>query len=170
MTSIAVKNYKGIEVNQIKTSANPDAAERLLENAILDKVLEANHIEVPQERVDQEVSMMILEMNHKMKYEGLATGVMISLTQDEMKERIETFKEEAFKLVKTELILKAIIEAENITVSTAELEEEAKTIALRQKVSIEMVKDFLGETLGSLQNDLLVRKAITFLKNTAVII
>jgi len=49
------------------------------------------------------------------------------------------------------------------------LEEEAKAIAIRQKVQIEMVKDFLGEDLELLKDDLLVRKAIDYVHANAVI-
>ena len=131
-----------------------------IEDAILAKVLEAKDVEVPQDLVDDEVRMMVLELNHKLKYESLASNRYIGLTQDEMADRMEEFREEAFKLVKTRLVLKRIIEAAHLEVTKEELEEEAKAISVRQQMPIEMVKDFLGEDLEPLKDDLLVRKAI----------
>lgn len=135
-------------------------AEMRQEDALLDKILEATDIEVPQALVDEEVRMMVLELNHRMKYEGLATGIYLSLTQDEIAERLVFFKEEAFKLVKTRLVLRSIIESGKLDVTEEELEEEAKALSVRQQMPIERVKDFLGKDLEPLRDDLLVRKAI----------
>ena len=60
---------------------------------------------------------MVLELNHRMKYEGLATGAYISLTEDERTERLETIRKEAFELVKARLLVRRIIEAEKLDVS-----------------------------------------------------
>ena len=169
MPKLAVKNYKGIEVELIKNAPNAKSAAVQLKDSILEKVLEVNDIEVPADLVDEEVRMMALDLSQKMKYESLATGVLPEITQEEIDSRLEEFKAEAFTLVKTRLVLKGIIEAEKLEVTQAELEEEAKAISARQQMSIEMVKDFLGEDLSAIKNDLLVRKAIDFIVANAVI-
>jgi FKBP-type peptidyl-prolyl cis-trans isomerase (trigger factor) len=144
--------------NKVNKQANN--AEMQQEDALLDKILEATDIEVPLALVDEEVRMMVLELNHRMKYEGLATGIYLSLTQYEIAERLVFFKEEAFKLVKTRLVLRSIIESGKLDVTEEELEEEAKALSVRQQMPIERVKDFLGKDLEPLRDDLLVRKAI----------
>jgi len=168
MPNIAVKSYKNVEVEQIETTSSPKNAEVQLEDAIIDKVLEVHDIEVPQALVDEEVKMMVLELNHRMKYDSLATGTYISLTQDEKAERLEMFKKVAFKLVKTRLVLRSIIESEKLDVTEEELEEEAKALSIRQQMSFEMMKDFLGKDLETLKDDLLVRKAIDFCNANAI--
>lgn len=169
MSIIEVKNYKGVEVERVKNEPSAKNAEMRLKDAIIDKVLEANDIEVPQDLVDNEVTMMVIEHNHKKKYESMASGGYFDFMQDDMADRMEKFREEAFKLVKTRMVLKGIIKAENFEVTKEELEEEAKAISVRQQIPIEMVKDFLGEDLESLKDDLLVRKAIDFVYANAVI-
>jgi len=169
MSDTAVKNYKGIEVERGENALSVQNAEQQLKDKILEKVLEANDIEVPQDLIDDEVRMMVLEMNHRMKYESLATGASLDFTQEDLDARLEEFKAEAFKLVKTRLVLKGIIAAENLKVSKEELEKEAKALSVRQQMPVEMVKDFLGEDLELLKDDLLVRKAIDFVQAHAVI-
>lgn len=169
MSIIEVKNYKGVEVERVKNEPSAKNVEMRLKDAIIDKVLEANDIEVPQNLVDEEVTMMVYELNHKIKYESMSSGGYFGFMQDDMDDRKEKFREEAFKLVKTRMVLKGIIEAENFEVTKEELEEEAKAISVRQQMPIEMVKDFLGEDLESLKDDLLVRKAIDFVYANAVI-
>lgn len=169
MSTNGVKNYKGIEVEQVENAPSVKNVEEQLKDRILEKVLEANVIEVPQDLVDEEVSMMVLEMNHRMKYESLASGAYLDFTQEEIDARLKEFKAEAFKLVKTRMVLEGIIEVENLEVTKEELEEEAKAISLRQQIPVKMVKDFLGEDLGLLKKDLLVRKAINLICAHAVI-
>jgi trigger factor len=136
----------------LENAASPD-------DGVVERVLAAYEIEVPQALVDEEVTMMVLELNHKMKYDGLATGAYTSLTEDEKTERLETFRKEAFKTVKTRLVLRSIIEAEHLDVTREELEGEARAISVRQGMPMEMVKDFLGADLAPLKEDLLMRKA-----------
>ncbi|WP_206812967.1 trigger factor [Paradesulfitobacterium ferrireducens] len=169
MPMIAEKNYKGVEVERVKNAPSAKNAEMQLKDAIIDKVLEANDIEVPQDLVDDEVKMMVIELKHKMKYESMSSSGYFDFMQDDMADRMEEFREEAFKLVKIRLVLKGIIEAENFEVTKEDLEVEAKAISVRQQMPIEMVKDFLGEDLESLKDDLLVRKAIDFVYANAVI-
>ena len=75
--------------------------------------------------------MMVLEMNQRLRYETLATGKTHEFSWEEMDNQMETFKEEAYRLVKTDLVLKGIIEAEQLEVSKEELEEEVRAIAAR---------------------------------------
>lgn len=147
--------------------SSPEDAEAQPKDTAIDKVLEAYDIEVPQALVDEEVRMMVLELNHRLKYEGLATGGYTGLTQDEQAERLETFRREAFKAVKTRLVLRSIIESGELNVTEEELEEEAKALSVRQQMPIEMVKDFLGQDLAPLKDDLLVRKAIASINANA---
>jgi trigger factor len=71
--------------------------------------------------------------------------------------------------LKTEIILRGIIDAERFEVTMDELETAAQDIADREKITLEMVKDFLGENLEALRNDLLIRKALDFIYDNAVI-
>lgn len=167
---IAVKNYKGIEVERFKCVPSAANEELRLKDVIIDMILEANDIDVPQDMVDEEVAMMIVEHRHRMKYESMASGSYYDFLQDDLTDRMEAFREEAFKLVKTGLIFKGIIYAEGLEVTKGELEEEAKAMAARQQVPVEKVKDFLGEDMELLKKDLLIRKAVDFVYASAVII
>lgn len=166
---VTIMHYKGIEVERPRQAPSAKNAERQLQTAILDKVLTLNDIEVPQDLVNQELTLMVIEHSHRIKYESMSTGAPFDFIQEDMAELLESFREDAFKLVKTRLVIQGVIEAENFEVTKAELEEEAKIIALRQKISLEMIKDFLGEDFESLKEDLLVRKAFDCIYAHAVI-
>lgn len=169
MSNIAVEKYKGIKVDKVKNMGTDKRSESLIKDAIMERLLDVNDIDIPLDLVDEEVNVMLIEYNHRMKYESMASGGSYGFDQDDLDEQIEIFREEAFKMVKTRLILEAIIEVENIEVTKQELEDEAKAIADRQHMPFEMVKDFLGENLDALIGDLLIKKAIEYVCKNAVV-
>ncbi|MBS7526904.1 hypothetical protein KHM83_09460 [Fusibacter paucivorans] len=165
---IVVKHYKGVEVTRMKNAVSEKKAEIQIRDAILDKILDANDIDIPQNVIDEEASRMAMERQHQMKYESLAGTCDFDYFYPREEDMAE-LKEEACKYLKTEVILRGIIDAERFEVTIDELEAEAQVIATREQISIEMVKDFLGENLESLRNDLLIRKALDFIYDNAVI-
>ncbi|MBN1317324.1 MAG: hypothetical protein JXA42_17710 [Anaerolineales bacterium] len=169
MPNISVKNYKGVEVERIKNAPSAKDAEMRLMDAIIEKILEANDIEAPQDLVDYETRMMAVELYKNRQYERMLSGEDLGFMPDDMADHMEALSKKAFKQVKTRLILEGIIEAENLQITQEELEAEAKAIAVRQQTPVEAVKDFLGEDLALLKDDLLVRKAIDLIYINAVI-
>jgi FKBP-type peptidyl-prolyl cis-trans isomerase (trigger factor) len=169
MSIIKVKNYKGVEVKQVKNAPSAEDAEMRLMDAVIDKIVEINGIEIPQNLVDDEITKMVCEQKHKLKYENMASGRCLGLMQNDITADMEKIREEAFRLVKIRLVIRGILEAENFEITKEELEEEARAISVRQQMPVEMVKDFLGEDLVLLKNDLLVRKALDFVLSNAVI-
>ena len=67
------------------------------------------------------------------------------------------------------MVLQYIIEAEHLTISSEELEQEVKAMAKRQNVSISEIKDFMGSNLEPLKRELLTEKAIRLIMDSVVI-
>ena len=164
MSILSVNHYKGVELKGCR-----ETSEINLKDLLLNKVLEANNINVPQELIDDEAEMMVQDLYSKARYENMATGGDSIFTLEEQAKQMDEIRAEAFKQVKTRLLLKGIIEAESLNVTREELEEEALAISDRQKMPIEMVKSFLGEDLELLADDLLIKKAIDFIYVHSVI-
>ncbi|MBF7096825.1 trigger factor [Alkalibacter mobilis] len=167
MDSITEISYKGIKVDRFEKLTSPKKLERIMKDAVIDKVLEINDIDVPKTQVDEEVKMMLVEYNHRLRYESMGYAGNMELEQDDLEELLVKFRAEAFKLIKTKLILEEIIKAENLEVTQKELEEEARALSERQHISIDLVKDFLGENFESLKGDLLINKAIDLICDNA---
>jgi trigger factor len=77
----------------------------------------------------------------------------------------EQMKEDANKRVRTNLVLEAIVEAENIEVSEEEIDAELSKMAEMYKMEVEQIKQMLAMQGGNdaVAADLKVRKAIDFL-------
>lgn len=170
MASEVVKFYKGIEVCLRGKSRTAEDARAKLEEAVLDKLADLNEIEVPQSKVDNEVNGKVLELYQKLRYDSLMTGNPHFFIHQEVEEQMEEIRAEAYRQVKTDLLLQGIIAQEQLEVTREELEAEAHAMAQRQQIPVERVFDFFGNDLSLLKGDLLVRKAIDLICDSAVIL
>lgn len=124
--------------------------------------VERYQIEVPQNQVDEEIKGMVLEYRHRMQYAALSSGVLQTVTEEEMKEQKKEMEKEAYFTVKSKLVLKELIASRKFSVTRRELEAEALAMARRQNTTVEMIKRFFGEEMELLERDLLERKAMDY--------
>lgn len=169
MTNTIVKKYKGIKIKSVINMQSDADAQVQMKDALLDKIVDINEVEAPQSMVQNEISRMVCELSQYLKYEAMRTGDSSYILQNNMNDHMEKIKKEALRLVKVKLILKEIIQLEQLEITKGDLEEEVKIISIRQEVPVERVKDFFGEELNILREDLLIRKAINFIYDNAII-
>ncbi|HCT90532.1 MAG TPA: hypothetical protein DF613_03985 [Lachnospiraceae bacterium] len=124
------------------------------------KYVEAYDIPVPEERVQNELALIIQQENHRMQYDTLTTGRLHLNRGKELAERMNEMKQAAYDEVKSELVMKKILTQMNFSVSPKELEAKAAAIAESQDSSLEMVKRFFGEDLSGLERAVKEEKAI----------
>ena len=78
-------------------------------------------------------------------------------------------KPEAEKRIKTRLVLEAVVKAEKIEATEAELEEELIKMAELYKMEIEKIKEFMGENeTKQIKEDIAIQKAVTFVTEASV--
>ena len=118
-------------------------------------------ITVPDERVEEELRVMLMALSHQMQYAVFTTGRDARLpTAEEQEEQLEELRDEAYLAVKEELVLAELLARHDFPVSREELEAEAEAVARRQDVTEEMVRGFFGEDLALLAREIRQRKAM----------
>ena len=118
-------------------------------------------ITVPDERVEEELRVMLMALSHQMQYAVFTTGRDARLpTAEEQEEQREELRDEAYLAVKEELVLAELLARHDFPVSREELEAEAEAVARRQDVTVEMVRGFFGEDLALLAREIRQRKAM----------
>ena len=118
-------------------------------------------ITVPDERVEEELRVMLMALSHQMQYAVFTTGRDARLpTAEEQEEQLEELRDEAYLAVKEELVLAELLARHDFPVSREELEAEAEAVARRQDVTEEMVRGFFGEDLALLAREIRQRKAV----------
>ena len=130
----------------------------MTQEMLFSKYAEQYPLTVPQEAVENELQLLILEEKQRIQYETL-TGFAVHLSpQEELNKKMEALQAEALRRAKEMLVLREIMAAQTFPVTPEELEAEAAAIA-RRNTTVAELKRFLGEDLAMLQRDLKKRKA-----------
>lgn len=136
--------------------------QNIMNDKALVKLVEESGLVPPQDRVEAEVRIMVAELNQEMKL-GRDRQLFTDIMVNGIDSYVEEFRETATRMVKTEMVLDEIIKRENFPVSREELETEAQAMAKRLDMSMDVVRSFLGEDMGSLKKDLQIRKAMEYI-------
>ena len=147
-----------------------DRAEAELEDALVQKVVDAADCDIPAAMIEDEVTTMLREMEMRMAYQGLRFEDYLKYTGQTIDQVREQYKGEATNRVKTQLVLEAIAKAENIVPSDEDAEATIADQAQRMGREVEEFKaslsdgqrEYLKETAG-------IKKTIDFLKENAKI-
>ncbi len=161
--------YKANIVSEMEKNA-AERSEANLEDALVQKVVDAADCDIPNAMIEDEETTMLREMEMRMMYQGIRMEDYLKYTGQTEEQLRENYKPEATNRVKTQLVLEAIAKAENIVPSDEDVEEGIADQAKRMNRDVEefksslsdQQKEYLKETAG-------IKKVIDFLKANAVI-
>ena len=135
------------------------------ENALIEAVTANSSVEIPQCMVESQIDYLVHDMEYRLMYQGMKLEDYLKYTGSNMAELRKSKEEEAKRDVKIRLVLEAIVKAENLDVTDAELDAELARIAESAGKSVEEYRKGVDERqLSYIKNDLLMKKLIEFLK------
>ncbi|MBQ6634331.1 MAG: trigger factor [Ruminococcus sp.] len=161
-----VDEYKE-DVKKKLAEANEKQADREVESAIFDVVIEKLEGEIPQEMYDNRVNEMVQELEQRLRAQGMSLDLYMQYTGQSLDTVKKTYEEQANKQVKLRLALEKIAQLENIEVSDEELDEELTKISEQYGVEKDQIKQIVAEE--DLRRDVAVGKASELVKDSAVI-
>ncbi len=162
-----LEELKQATKERLETYAKSSAENQMKDAAIL-KVVEANEVEIPRAMVDDEIDRMANELDQQLRYQGMGLNQYLQFVGKDAAAFREELRPEAEKAVKTRIVLMGVVNAENITVTDEEREEELKHMAAQYQMEVDKLKEIIGEdNLGFLTKDLQVKKAIDFIYDNA---
>lgn len=143
-------------------------AENAAKDALIEKIYDANKVDVPKVMVEDEIDNMSQELDQQLRYQGLSLDQYLQYMQKDKNAFRDELREEATKKVGTRLVLRSIAEAEKIEVTEAELDEELKTLAEQYRMEVDQVKQALeGGSMDFFKKDIVIRKVIDMLYDEA---
>lgn len=165
-------NIEGVEtLDQLKNHIKEDIraqkkaeAERKFDEDVFEAVVEANPVEVPQAMVDTEVQTMVSEMTENLSRQGLNMDLYTQLTGQSLDDMKAQMADQAEKRVKFQLIIDAVVKAENIEVTDEELDEQYKEIAAYYSRDVEEIKKIFAGQEYRVKADVANKKAVDFIK------
>lgn len=139
------------------------------ETAVLDAIIADAKMEIPEEMVSFRQRRMLDDFAARFQGQGLSlqqyyqfTGMNEQMMMDQLKPRAE-------QEIKSELVLEAVVAAENIVPSEAEYTEEIGRLAESYQMEVKDVEERLGEKgKKQVMNDLAVRAAAKLVVDAAV--
>lgn len=134
-------------------------------NELLTKIVENAEVEIPDAMIDSETDQMVNEFKQRLSAQGFTLEQFAAVTgQDEEIIRGE-MRKDAEKKVNVRLVLEAIAEAEDLTVSDEDIDAELQGIADQYGMPLEQVKQLISN--DAVSYDLRQRKALELIKETA---
>lgn len=145
-------------------------AEYETKNAVLEKVYEANEIDIPDVMVEEQIDEMMREFDQQLRYQGLDLEKYFEYLQKDPKEFRDELRADAYKKVKTRLVVEAVAEAEKLDASDEDVDAELKAMADQYKMEVEKLKGMLNaDNFAMLAKDIKMRKAVDFMFENAIV-
>ncbi|MDC3415693.1 trigger factor [Aquibacillus salsiterrae] len=144
--------------NQKQTDADNQKREALIEQASNN-----SEVEIPEAMVTSELDRMLREFEQRLQMQGMTLDMYYQFSGQDESALKEQMKEDAGKRVKTNLVLEAIINAENIEVTEEDVNKELESMATMYQASVEQLTQMLGGNAEAIKEDLKFKKAIDFL-------
>ena len=143
------------------------AAEEKYTDELYTKVIEATEFDLPEAILNQELESTVNDIRQNIQNQGLDLDTFLKITG----KTADTFKEEinpqAEKRARLNLILEAIVKAENLTVTEEEIDEEIKAMAESYGKEFDEVKELLAAYRNTISGDLLMRKAVAIIRDSS---
>ena len=150
--------------------ANDKRAKAETEDKLIEKIAESSTVEIPAVMVERQVDAIVQDMEYRMMYQGLRLEDFLKYSNQTMEAYRESFKANAEKQVKTQLVVDKIIKDENIAVTEEEIDAKIKEQATAMGKEFEEYKKTINERQKSyFENNALIEKMFDFLlKNNNV--
>jgi trigger factor len=140
-----------------------------MKNAVIEKVYLANEIDIPDIMVERQMDELVDEFMQRLRYQGLSPEQFYEYSGKDAAAFREGLREEAYRKVKTRLLVRAVADAESITAGEDEIGKEIADMADMYSMEPENLRASMGDTgLKMIRDDIRNRKAIEFLFADAV--
>lgn len=141
---------------------------RANENNIVKKVSENAKSEIPEVMIEKQINAHLQEVDRSLSYQGLSLDQYIKITNTDIEELKNQFRESSENEVKAQLVIEAIGKAEDIVATDDEFNERVAEFGKQyNKDADEMMKLFRDEDIEYIKSQLVYEKTIDFLVENA---
>ncbi len=139
-------------------------------DTLIDKITEANKIEVPKSMVEDECDNMVRELEQQMMYQGMSVDMYMQFLGKDLDGLKDDMRPEAEKRVASRIILRSIANQEGLEVTDEDVEKELSRMAELYQMDQDQVKSlFGGDNLDYFKKDIIITKTINMLYDNAKI-
>ena len=166
-TANTVDEYKA-EIRERLEKQADNRAEAAFENEVIEKVSENAKVDIPQAMIEDQIDNMLRDMEMRMMYQGMKLDDYFKYTGQTREQVREMYKPSAEERVKTQLVLDAVMKAEDIKADEAETDVEIAKYADQSKKTLDEFKATLSDGDKAYFTEIAsLQKTLEFLKNNA---
>ena len=166
-TANTVDEYKA-EIRERLESQAENRAESAFENEVIEKVVENAEVDIPAAMIEDQIDNMLRDMEMRMMYQGMKLDDYFKYTGQTREQVREMYKPSAEERVKTQLVVAAVMKAEEIKADEAEIDAEIGKYAEQNKKSLDEFKAMLSDGDKEYFSEIAsLQKTIAFLKDHA---
>lgn len=163
-----MEEYKN-SVKETLEKRKADSAKAKKENDVLEKIIEASEMEIPDLMVTTQAENLVDEYAQRMQSQGISMEMYMQYTGMNRQMMLDQMKPQALNRIQARLVLEAIAKAENIEIGEEETEKELNAMAEAYKMEVEKIKEIMGETgIAQMKEDLAIQKAADLIVEQAV--
>lgn len=149
------------DIRKTLTAKKEAEAKQEKEAKIVEKIVEAADMEVPDAMVDMMQEQMVDEFAQRLSYQGLQLEQYLQFTGMDINRFKEQCKPEALKRIQSRLVMEAVANAEAIEVTEDEINTELEKMASMYQMDLERLKEVVGENeADSIRKDIAIQKAV----------
>ena len=158
-----LKEYKEDVKNKlVERKTAQEKANR--EDLVVKAVIEDSEMELPEAMIETQQRQIVNDFAQRLQMQGMNMDQYLQYTGNTVDKMLEQVKPQAIERIQARLVLEAVAEAEKITVSDEEFEEELKKMAEQYKMDVDKLKGLMAEAeLKTMREDMAVQKAADFL-------
>ena len=128
------------------------------EQAIFDALIEENPLDIPEQMIEQEVNMSLMQFEYTIRQQGMDLNQYMQITnktQDDLRNDVKDSSKNKIHLRK---IIESVIEKEKLDVSDDDINTEIQSWNDEKIKTIEDLKSSKQHNLESLKNNILDQK------------
>ena len=166
-TANTVDEYKA-EIRERLENQAENRAESAFENEVIEKVVENAEVDIPAAMIEDQIDNMLRDMEMRMMYQGMKLDDYFKYTGQTREQVREMYKASAEERVKTQLVVAAVMKAEEIKADENEIDAEIGKYAEQNKKSLDEFKAMLSDGDKEYFSEIAsLQKTIAFLKDHA---
>ena len=136
-------------------------AKREQEDEAIAAIVEASEMEIPEAMIQTQCEDMVNDFAQRISQSGLTMEQYMQFSGQTVQGLMDQVRPEAITRIKTSLVLEAIVKAEAIEATEADVEAEIEKMAGMYGMDVEQLKGYMGESeKASMKNQMAITKAV----------
>ena len=164
-----LEELKTKKKEELESQKKQDAENKKRET-LIEKASDNAQVDVPDAMVETELDQMVNEFEQRLQMQGMTMEMYSQFSGQDKEALKEQMKEDASKRVKTNLVLEAISEKEELEPTEDDINEELEQMSSMYSVDVEQLKQMLGGNTDMVKQDLKLKKALEFLEDNSKIV